>query len=63
MENLKKKIEEILETKIIKISVSHEEDNKDDEYQISITFNGNIKELRSLFDFDYYDDINPNHLT
>jgi len=40
MENLKKKLEELLETKIIKVSTHKTEANKDDEYEISITFNG-----------------------
>ena len=52
MENLKKKLEELLETKIIKVSMHKTEANKDDEYEISITFNGNLVEMKSLFDYD-----------
>lgn len=52
MENLKKKLEELLETKIIKVSTLKTDTNKDDEYQISITFNGNLIEMKSLFDYN-----------
>jgi hypothetical protein len=42
---MKKKIEELLETKIIKVSTIKTDTNKDDEYQISIMFNGNLIEI------------------
>jgi hypothetical protein len=50
MENLKTKIEEVLKTKILKVDVIKTDDNKENEYQISITFNGNLNDMKSLFD-------------
>jgi hypothetical protein len=50
MENLREKLEKFLKRKIIKISTIKTDINKDDEYQISITFNGNLIDMKSLFD-------------
>lgn len=51
MENLKEKIEELLKTKIIKVStLKTYQNNDDDNYEISIAFNGNLIEMKSLFD-------------
>jgi len=47
MENLREKLEKFLKTKISTIKTDI---NKDDEYQISITFNGNLIDMKPLFD-------------
>ena len=52
MKNLKEKLEELLETKIIKVSTLKTDTNKDNEYQISITFNSSLNEMKSLFDYN-----------
>jgi hypothetical protein len=52
MENLKDKIEELLNTKILKIEVWKADDNINDEYTYKIMFHGNINEMRSLFDYN-----------
>lgn len=56
MENLKEKIEELLNTKITKTTVVKSNNSKENEYEISITFNGNLIEMKSLFDITAYND-------